>query len=96
MSANDALVISEESGHDPLTRLFQGEMIKHFAINNELLGSKPYAAKPSSPNADGQEYREVKEQQLIGEQGVVILGCLVPQTVFKFNSNVLLSVVSRL
>ena len=39
MSANDALVISEESGHDPLTRLFQGEMIKHFAINNELLGA---------------------------------------------------------
>jgi methylase of polypeptide subunit release factors len=30
--------MSEESGHDPLTRLFQGEMIKHFAINNELLG----------------------------------------------------------
>jgi hypothetical protein len=30
--------MSEKSGHDALTRLFQGEMIKHFAINNQLLG----------------------------------------------------------
>lgn len=30
--------MSEESGHDALTRLFQGEMIKHFTINNQLLG----------------------------------------------------------
>jgi hypothetical protein len=26
-----------EGGHAPLTRLFQGEMIKLFAINNQLL-----------------------------------------------------------
>ena len=30
--------MSEEAGHDALTRLFQGEMIKHFTINNQLLG----------------------------------------------------------
>jgi hypothetical protein len=29
--------MSEEAGHDALTRLFQGEMIKHFTINNQLL-----------------------------------------------------------
>jgi methylase of polypeptide subunit release factors len=28
--------MSEEAGHDALTRLFQGEMIKHFTINNQL------------------------------------------------------------
>jgi hypothetical protein len=28
----------EEVRHDALTRLFQGEMIKHFTINNQLLG----------------------------------------------------------
>ena len=27
----------EEAGHDALTRLFQGEMIKHFTVNNQLL-----------------------------------------------------------
>lgn len=30
--------MSEETGQDALTRLFQGEMIKHFTINNQLLG----------------------------------------------------------
>jgi hypothetical protein len=30
--------MSEEAGHDALTRLFQGEMLKHFAVNNHLLG----------------------------------------------------------
>ena len=30
--------MSEEAGHDALTRLFQGEMLKHFTINNQLLG----------------------------------------------------------
>jgi hypothetical protein len=30
--------MSEEAGHDALTRLFQGEMIKHSTINNQLLG----------------------------------------------------------
>jgi len=30
--------MSQEAGHDALTRLFQGEMIKHFTINNQLLG----------------------------------------------------------
>ena len=30
--------MTEERGHDPLTRLFQGEMIKLFAISNQLLG----------------------------------------------------------
>ena len=30
--------MSEEAGHDALTRLFQGEMIKHFTLNNQLLG----------------------------------------------------------
>lgn len=28
----------EEAGHNALTRLFQGEMIKHFTINNQFLG----------------------------------------------------------
>jgi hypothetical protein len=28
----------QEAGHDALTRLFQSEMIKHFTINNQLLG----------------------------------------------------------
>ena len=27
----------DEAGRDVLTRLFQGEMIKHFAISNKLL-----------------------------------------------------------
>ena len=30
--------MSEKAGHDALTRLFQGEMIKHFTISNQLLG----------------------------------------------------------
>jgi hypothetical protein len=30
--------MSQEPGHNALTRLFQGEMIKHFTINNQLLG----------------------------------------------------------
>jgi hypothetical protein len=31
--------MSEESGRDDaLTRLFQGEMLKHFTTNNQLLG----------------------------------------------------------
>ena len=30
--------MSEEPGHEALTRLFQGEMLKHFAVNNQLLG----------------------------------------------------------
>jgi hypothetical protein len=30
--------MSEAAGHDALTRLFQGGMLKHFAINNQLLG----------------------------------------------------------
>jgi len=30
--------MSEEAGHDALTRLFQGEMIKLFTLNNQLLG----------------------------------------------------------
>lgn len=30
--------MSEEAGHDALTRLFQGEMLKHFTVNNQLLG----------------------------------------------------------
>jgi hypothetical protein len=29
--------MSEESGQDALTRLYQGEMIKHYKINNQLL-----------------------------------------------------------
>jgi hypothetical protein len=32
------MYIMSEAGHDVLTRLFQGEMIKHFTINNQLLG----------------------------------------------------------
>lgn len=31
-------IMPEEIGHDALTRLFQGEMIKHFTINNQILG----------------------------------------------------------
>jgi|GEM_PF-3687638 len=30
--------MSEEAGQHALTRLFQGEMLKHFTINNQLLG----------------------------------------------------------
>jgi hypothetical protein len=30
--------MSEEAGHEALTRLFQGEMIKHSILNNQLLG----------------------------------------------------------
>ena len=30
--------MSEERGNDALTRLFQGEVLKHFALNNQLLG----------------------------------------------------------
>jgi hypothetical protein len=29
--------MANEAGQDALTRLFQGEMIKHFSINNQLL-----------------------------------------------------------
>ena len=29
--------MSKEDGQDALTRLFQGEMIKHFKVNNQLL-----------------------------------------------------------
>lgn len=29
--------MTEEAGHDALTRLFQGEMIKYSTINNQLL-----------------------------------------------------------
>jgi hypothetical protein len=30
--------MSEERGNEALTRLFQGEVLKHFAVNNQLLG----------------------------------------------------------
>ena len=30
--------MTEERGNEPLTRLFQGEVLKHFALNNQLLG----------------------------------------------------------
>ena len=30
--------MSEERGNEALTRLFQGEVLKHFAVNNKLLG----------------------------------------------------------
>ena len=30
--------MSEERGNEALTRLFQGEMLKHFVVNNQLLG----------------------------------------------------------
>ena len=29
--------MSDEAGQDALTRIFQGEMIKHFKVNNQLL-----------------------------------------------------------
>ena len=29
--------MSEERGNEALTRLFQGEVLKHFALNNQLL-----------------------------------------------------------
>lgn len=29
--------MSQKAGHDALTRLFQGEMIKQFTLNNQLL-----------------------------------------------------------
>ena len=30
--------MSEERGNEALTRLFQAEVLKHFALNNQLLG----------------------------------------------------------
>lgn len=30
--------MSEERGNEALTRLFQGQVLKHFALNNQLLG----------------------------------------------------------
>jgi hypothetical protein len=39
MSANSAeCTISEELGNEALARLFQGEVLKHFAVYDQLLG----------------------------------------------------------